>query len=51
MNSSRIIQYIVICMVDLAVIGTFGFLAYHFNYWWIMLFSVLCLLVWKDNEE
>lgn len=33
--------YLAWALVEIANITVFGYLAYHFNHWWIVLFSIL----------
>ena len=33
--------YIALALVNIANVTVFGLLAYHFNKWWIVLFSLL----------
>ena len=42
---------IAVCLLDIIVIGCFTFLAYYFNHWWIILFSMLFLFEKKGSDK
>lgn len=42
-------ELISVMMVNIVAIGCFTFLAYYFNHWWIVLFSILFLFEYRDK--
>ena len=44
-------NYLFTALYDIAVATIFGFLAYHFNLWWIILFSIFFLMKIKSNNK
>ena len=52
----QIMIYLAWALVNIANVTVFGYLAYHFNHWWIVLFSILLSSQIKtkknyDNKE
>lgn len=43
--------YIAWALVNIANVTVFGLLAYHFNKWWIILFSLLISYSVKTNNK
>lgn len=43
--------YLAMALVDIAVMCVFGFLAFHFNKWWIVLFSIFYFVTAKESRN
>lgn len=43
--------YLAWALVEIANVTVFGYLAYHFNHWWIVLFSILLSCQIKTKSE
>jgi len=43
--------YIMCMMVNVTAIAGFTFLAYHFNHWWIALFSLLFMFGHRKDDD
>lgn len=43
--------YLAWALVEIAKVTVFGYLAYHFNHWWIVLFSILLSSQIKTKKE
>lgn len=50
-----LLLYLIITLENCFILACFTFLAYHFNHWWISLFSILCFTTittkQKEREE
>ena len=40
---------IVVALINIAIIGAFTFLAWHFGKWWIILFAPLLMVGYKQK--
>ena len=43
--------YLAWALVEITNVMVFGYLAYHFNHWWIVLFSVLLSIQIKTKKK